>query len=730
MHPNSDRVSLHWFYSNFSPSENPKGVMISYRKMLHNFKLMEESYGTDSSTIELCLLPHYNGFALVGSYLHTLFAGATAYFIKPEAFFHHQNIWVEAMHELKVTHAKVPGSAFFDSIHTQPGSYGSKNLDSVCCIACIENVHIQDLRNFEDFMSEFGLRKKTISIGYGLAEHVALVSSARYDSEREVVEFRRLSCGRPSPGVTVKIVNPVGGGLGEVWISSESKALGYFQDEVNTKEVFEARIPSDSNLYVCTGDVGFVQDGELFICEKLEDLLALEDEVFPEKDRIFFPTDMENIVEDCVPAIRRGTAIVTKHHAFWCTDKISVLAELISEDYTTEECDLFATQIIRTIVESFNVVTSSVYFFRPFTMSLTTLGKRQHSKSLLHRLRGMEDVKMYEWQHIEKEPEEEPEDLKKGKPPRRFEPATVKNFAPTSQGTLMPGSHGGGPLQEHAQRFPLSPVQEERFTLDTAPDRFTPASPKRMLQVPEQSHSVPPAQATPEMRSVPQPLATSPQGKSFRSPKEKQAKRWKRPPLRDDGRFDLAPGMHPPGTPGIQARRVSLPASPWKTHTKSVKRIQSESTLVGGASGMNKMLNIIQKVTGRKEIGPNEKIWDAGSPVVADEMSKIMQQEYGFTIDKATLLMAESPTALMKLMKMSLLNTDKLYRLTSKVKSKGKEYMPIGECLPHYNFFMGKVLRSESRVFVNEVEEFQHSEDDIAIIGMGGFFAGQFVLGT
>lgn len=709
---------FHKWHNNFlSPIEHPKGVMISYQNLLHNFELMEESYSTDSLTVELCLLPHYNGYALVGSYLHSLYVGATAYFITPEIFFRNPTIWIKAMHEFKVTHAKVPGCAFFDSIHVQPRSYVLKNLLSVRCIACIEPVQIQDLRNFEKYMSKFGLRKNTISIGYGLAEHVALVSTTRYDSNKEVVQMKRFACGSLGSKVAVKIVDPQHkrntSGLGEVWLSSKSKALGYFKDELKTKEVFEAQIHSSSegDLYLRTGDIGFVQGNKLFICEKFEDFLTLEGETcFLDTDRTFFPTDIENVIESTMAAIRRGTTIVIKHRTIWCTDKISVLAELRSADYSTEQCDAFTSEIIKNVAEYFDVVTSGVFFFRPLTMPFTTFGKRQRSKSLTHRMRGMEEVKMYEWQDIGKE---------EAKSMRRSTPATVKSLTPTSQGTT-PLSQGG--FSQEGEKSLLSSVQEEMVaTLDPAPMGFIPA---------------PQGGASPVSKHSGSPL-TSPQGRSFPLAKGKQQKppppspppQMKPAPLAD-GRFSLLPGMYPPGTIGIKPRRVSVPVSPFSNKPpRSMRRVQSES-LLSGASGMNKMLQVLRRVTGQ-DIGPNEKIWEVGSPVV-DEMSRIMKEEYGFCIDKGTILMAESPIALLKLMKISLLNTDKLNCLTDSTESSqlrtAKPWLQsLAECLPHYDYFLSRVLRSESRVYVNEVEEFQHSETDIAIIGVGGSFAGQFL---
>ena len=68
--------------------------------------------------------------------------------------------------------------------------------------------------------------------------------------------------------------------IGEVWVSSPSKANGYFGMDDATQEVFLAKLSngqdSQSNrTYLRTGDLGFVHNSELFICGRDKDLIII-----------------------------------------------------------------------------------------------------------------------------------------------------------------------------------------------------------------------------------------------------------------------------------------------------------------------------------------------------------------------------------------------------------------------------------------------------------------------
>jgi thioester reductase-like protein len=89
--------------------------------------------------------------------------------------------------------------------------------------------------------------------------------------------------------------------VGEVWVDGPSKCLGYWGRPELTKEMFEARIDGDGDperRWLRTGDLGFLREGQLFICGRAKDILFV-------RGANYYPQDIEAIVE-ADPAIRRG----------------------------------------------------------------------------------------------------------------------------------------------------------------------------------------------------------------------------------------------------------------------------------------------------------------------------------------------------------------------------------------------------------------------------------------
>eukprot|EP00656_Telonema_subtile_P033826 TRINITY_DN37791_c0_g1_i1.p1 TRINITY_DN37791_c0_g1~~TRINITY_DN37791_c0_g1_i1.p1 ORF type:complete len:104 (+),score=22.03 TRINITY_DN37791_c0_g1_i1:72-383(+) len=67
------------------------------------------------------------------------------------------------------------------------------------------------------------------------------------------------------------------GRVGEIWISSNSKARGYWGEPELTEETFRARLEADpdNREWLRTGDLGFLHGGELYVCGRLKDLIII-----------------------------------------------------------------------------------------------------------------------------------------------------------------------------------------------------------------------------------------------------------------------------------------------------------------------------------------------------------------------------------------------------------------------------------------------------------------------
>ena len=88
--------------------------------------------------------------------------------------------------------------------------------------------------------------------------------------------------GFPHDNTKVIIVNPESltrceeGEVGEIWVSGESVACGYWNRLEETRETFQACLKdAQESPFLRTGDLGFLHEGELFISGRLKDVIII-----------------------------------------------------------------------------------------------------------------------------------------------------------------------------------------------------------------------------------------------------------------------------------------------------------------------------------------------------------------------------------------------------------------------------------------------------------------------
>ncbi len=85
--------------------------------------------------------------------------------------------------------------------------------------------------------------------------------------------------------------------VGEIWVSGLSVAQGYWNKPEVTQETFNAYLNTGQGPFLRTGDLGFMQDGELFVTGRLKDVIII-------RGRNYYPQDIELTVEKSHSALR------------------------------------------------------------------------------------------------------------------------------------------------------------------------------------------------------------------------------------------------------------------------------------------------------------------------------------------------------------------------------------------------------------------------------------------
>jgi acyl-CoA synthetase (AMP-forming)/AMP-acid ligase II len=89
--------------------------------------------------------------------------------------------------------------------------------------------------------------------------------------------------------------------VGEIWLSGPSVARGYWNRPGETSRTFEARTADTrEGPFLRTGDLGFLDGGELFVTGRLKDLIII-------RGCNHYPEDIERTAQESHPALHSST---------------------------------------------------------------------------------------------------------------------------------------------------------------------------------------------------------------------------------------------------------------------------------------------------------------------------------------------------------------------------------------------------------------------------------------
>lgn len=315
-------------YTSGSTSE-PKGVMLTHGNLLNNLAQIANSFGLDPDNRGLIWLPPYHDMGLVGGILEPLYAGIPVVLMSPLDFLQRPLRWLQAITRYRSTVSGGPNFAYELCIRkVKPEQRESLDLSSwQVAFNGAEPIRAQTLDRFVEAFAPCGFRRSAFYPCYGLAEvcvfgtgglktqepiisrvdeasltqgQVVIATTDRQDT----VEI--VSSGRTWLDQQITVVDPETkielppGHVGEIWFAGKSVAQGYWQKPEISEETFQARImPSGEGPFLRTGDLGFIQDGELFVTGRIKDLIIIDG-----LNR--YPQDIELTVENSHSALRKG----------------------------------------------------------------------------------------------------------------------------------------------------------------------------------------------------------------------------------------------------------------------------------------------------------------------------------------------------------------------------------------------------------------------------------------
>ncbi|RME88184.1 MAG: fatty acyl-AMP ligase [Anaerolineae bacterium] len=378
----------------------PKGVMISHYNLLRTIEDIRAGLGFNESTVMVTWMPIFHDLGLIYGLLTPLYVGAKCYIMSPLTFLKRPLNWLMAITKYRGTHTAGPNFAY-ELCCRKIREEEKREIDLSTVdvfINAAEPIRLETVEKFWKSFKECGLSPYAQKGGYGLAEATVKVSAQRLDdkityacldsSELERNRIRLVShdtpnhydivsVGKSEIGADIRIVNPETKQLcapdevGEIWVRSDSVAMGYWNRPEETKEAFHAYTDNGEGPYLRTGDLGFLLNGDLYITGRIKDMIIVQ-------GRNFYPQDIELTVEKSHPAVRPGCGA-----AFAVRDDTSehlyVVQEVREDSPPNGGWDEVIKAIRMAIAKNHGLRAHGVALIPPRTILKTTSGKIRRS---------------------------------------------------------------------------------------------------------------------------------------------------------------------------------------------------------------------------------------------------------------------------------------------------------------------------------------------------------------
>ncbi len=389
----------------------PKGVMLSHENLLHNSLRIMQAFEITRSQSGVFWLPSFHDMGLIGGILVPLYGGKFNVLMSPVAFLQKPLRWLQAIAKYRATISGGPNFAYELCVRkTTPEQRASLDLSSwSLAFNGAEPVRAETMKAFSEAFAVSGFRNEAFYPCYGLAESTLMVTGGMKFEPPVIHHFDPLSVetgtvtlnensspdarqfvgsGRELDGQDVLIVNPQTfeplppDRVGEIWVSGPSVAQGYWNRADETKSTFQAMLKLPANAagqvgrwkpnqgpYMRTGDLGFFDNGELFVTGRLKDLIII-------RGRNHYPQDLEHSAEEASGLVRPG-CVAAFAVEIDGRERVVIVAEL--ERGKREEADVLAAfdAIRKRLATEHEVATEAIVLVRPNSIPKTSSGKIQ-----------------------------------------------------------------------------------------------------------------------------------------------------------------------------------------------------------------------------------------------------------------------------------------------------------------------------------------------------------------
>jgi acyl-CoA synthetase (AMP-forming)/AMP-acid ligase II len=300
--------------------------MLSYRAITDQLDAYQQALGLKAvrDARFASWLPLYHDMGLISSFLMPIWLGIPILSVDPFEWTRRPSLIFDAIQDFRATHSWVPNFALLHHVRSVRGeqTWDLSSLRAVIC--CSEPNKPAAFDSFLDRFATWGVTPATLQTCYAMAETVFAVTQSpigqpvrRLLVDRGALQttgfvevplrpedgLALLSNGPAIPGCEVRILKNddfVSDNIvGEVCVTASFLFSGYYNNEDETDRVFRGS-------WLRTGDLGFLNDGDLFIVGRTKDIIIIN-------GKNIVAHDVEAAISG-LPQIKGGRAVAFGHY--------------------------------------------------------------------------------------------------------------------------------------------------------------------------------------------------------------------------------------------------------------------------------------------------------------------------------------------------------------------------------------------------------------------------------
>lgn len=341
-----------------------KGVKITFEKLYDNLMYHIDVWGMDKNSSHLTWMPFSHSYGASTVMYIPLLLGGTSYFMTPYEFKKDPLGWLYCISKYKITHAHAASPNFM--LQTVVAEFNKSNIKiDLKTLEMLslggEMINAQKTLEFYECFKAHGLNYTSLSPEYGMSEGPGLITGVRKDENIYVTtvseEMKKLndkmslsfdelvSIGKSNK--YIHISNPdkfeilKENVIGEVIVSLPSLTDGYMNEEDNTNFFIH-----DNIRYLKTGDLGFIQNGNLILTGRIKDIIIIN-------SKNISPFEIENCVTKFCDNTNLGVNV-----AFSIREDLSekvVLFQEYSNDLNIESLKEIKSNVKNIIKQKMNI---------------------------------------------------------------------------------------------------------------------------------------------------------------------------------------------------------------------------------------------------------------------------------------------------------------------------------------------------------------------------------------